>query len=206
MHIVLCFVNSTTLGLHCMLAMDVWQSAAALLAPLLPAVPAGGRPSSLRPDIACTTCIVSAAPALIAACCAMACVTCSAARPVAAAARLGRAHVQRVAPFTAQLIGGRPAGRAAVPARRQSGRRSLQIVAVRVENEEVELGTKAPDFEVRTKDSLSDMLSRGSRSGGLAPLRLFRRLCTLPAAAIHAWLHALCPAPFHSAWRSCWSR
>ena len=33
----------------------------------------------------------------------------------------------------------------------------------------VELGTKAPDFEVRTKDSLSDMLSRGSRSGGLAP-------------------------------------
>ncbi|PRW44843.1 prolyl endopeptidase-like isoform A [Chlorella sorokiniana] len=78
----------------------------------------------------------------------MACVTSSAvARPVAAV-RLGRVQAQRVAPFTAQLIGGRPAGRAAAPVRRQGGRRSLHIVAVRVENEEVELGTKAPDFEL----------------------------------------------------------
>ena len=39
---------------------------------------------------------------------------------------------------------------AAAAAARRAARRPLHVVAVRVENEEVALGTKAPDFEVRS--------------------------------------------------------
>lgn len=86
----------------------------------------------------------------------MACVTCTAVQPVAAA-RLGRAVAQRAAAGAQRAAAGaqraiaRSLGRAAAPARRQGGRRPLHVVGVRVENEDVELGTKAPDFEVRCK-------------------------------------------------------
>lgn len=82
------------------------------------------------------------------------CACTSAARPAAgplAAVRLGRLQAQRAAAGVQPIFGRQARLAAAAPAwHRQQRRGLLQVVAVRVENEEVALGTNAPDFEVRT--------------------------------------------------------